>query len=165
MKMMKGKMILAALLAGLTGVAAMAGASHALEPGWYAPLDGSGQAIHVRCNESDECAVVWETYTAELGQVFLVSEGLCSRGEATCEEALQRTTGSFDGMQGEAERLPAEAFVALTQEPGALIVEWDVIDLRPDICRRDDGQPIGNGGLIFQRCVQTSGKRFFALAR
>lgn len=137
----------------------------AVEPGWYAPLDGSGQAMHIRCNDAERCVISWETYAGEHGQVFLVSEGLCKRGEAVCEDALQRTAGSFDGITGDAERLPAEAFIALIQEPGAVLVEWDVILLRPGACRNPDGSLLGSGGLLLRRCIQTHGKRFFLLAQ
>lgn len=137
----------------------MARCAVALEPGWYAPLDGTGQAIHVRCNPKDRCAVVWETYTEAHGQIFLVSEGLCTRDDAVCDEALSRTTGSFNGRAGDAERLEAEVFITAQQDGDGLLLEWDARDLMPEVC---DGQ--GSGGLLLDSCIHTNGKRFYLLA-
>lgn len=131
----------------------------ALEPGWYAPLDGSGQSINIRCNSKDVCVIEWDTYTKAHGQVFLISEGLCMRSEDVCEEALARTSGSFDGLGGDAERLDTEAFIAITQGDNSLLLEWDVQLLRPEVC---EGQ--GSGGLLLDSCVNTQGKRFHLLA-
>jgi hypothetical protein len=55
------------LIAALVAVAAYLAIEKALavEPGWYAPLDGSGQGIIVRCNADDECAANWLSYQTE----------------------------------------------------------------------------------------------------
>lgn len=148
------------IIAACAGLSVAAMQANAIEPGWYAPLDGSGQALHVRCADSGQCAVVWETYTEQHGQVFLISEGLCDRAEASCEEALSRTTGSFAGVAGEAEILAPEVFVALEQTADGLLLEWDARELRPEVCTGT-----GPGGLILAGCVNTQGKRFFLLAR
>jgi len=147
------------LLIALVFVTVIASSARALEPGWYAPLDGSGQALHVRCNDADACAVVWETYTEQHGQVFLVSEGLCGRAEAECEEALSRTIGSFAGIGRDAEILEPEVFIGMTQDSDGLLLEWDARALRPEIC-----SGVTAGGLLFRGCINTSGKRFFLLA-
>ena len=58
----------------LIGIVALA---RAVEPGWYAPMDGSGQSINVRCNFLDECVVDWQTYrTATLPNVSFAARNL-----------------------------------------------------------------------------------------
>lgn len=133
--------------------------SFALEPGWYSPLDRSGQALHVRCNGEDQCVLEWNTYVE--GQVFLISEGLCKRDETTCEEALDITEGCFDGLGCDATRIPTGAVIAVEQLENAIRLEWDVRTLRPEACPPD----LLAGGLLLRRCINTRGKTFHLLAQ
>ena len=142
-----------ALLILVSAVTSCFNEAEAVEPGWYAPLDGSGQGVIVRC--SDECAVNWVTHSPA-GQVWLISNEPCARGEP-CDTSLSRVDGSWMGIDGDAERLPAEVFVTLTPGDDGLRVEWDAIDLLP-ACNRGDG----SGGLLLEQCV--GNKTFFLLA-
>jgi hypothetical protein len=154
-----GKKAAIAVAAILTIIAASAvtRCAQALEPGWYAPLDGSGQGIIVRCSDGGQCAANWLTYAPGAGQVWLISNEPCDRGEP-CTTSLSRTEGSWMGIDGDAERLPAEVYVDLTPEPDGVRVSWDAIELLP-ACDPDTG----SGGLLLEQCVGS--ELFRVLAR
>ena len=133
-----------------------AATASAIEPGWYSPLDGSGQGIIVRCNASDECVVSWLTYK-DSSQIWLNSNELCLLDAQECAASMSRFTGSWMGRSRDAEALDPEVNVVLTQEDTGLRVEWEALRLFPEFC------DTGTGGLIFRECV--GDKLFKVLAR
>lgn len=166
----------------LIGIVALA---RAVEPGWYSPLDGSGQGIIIRCNANDECAVNWLTYVSEPleraspaarelitvvnestastpeelelvsqisdiyvpQQVWLLSLMNCDRG-ADCVTELARTNGQWFGSMITFD--PPEVFVELSLTPEGLVVDFEALALRPDVCSG------ASGGLILNKCFGTA---------
>ncbi len=139
-----------ALIAGL--LFAVTGLARAVEPGWYAPMDGSGQGVIVRCNTDDECAANWLTYRGG-EQIWLQTVVNCQRGEI-CEAEFARTAGSWFGR--EFEFGPVEVTAELEPTADSLIVDYNAIALFPEMCNT------GPGGLLLRNCVGV--KEFFLLA-
>lgn len=139
-------LILAVLALGLA-----ASIARAVEPGWYAPLDGSGQGVIVRCNETD-CAANWLTY-AHGEQVWLQTVSNCERGKV-CEAEFARTSGFWFGRDFEFG--PVEVTADLEPTADSLIVDFNAIALFPEMCNT------GSGGLILRNCIGV--KEFFQLA-
>lgn len=115
----------------------------AVEPGWYAPEDGSGQGLVVRCNDADQCAAAWLTYANGV-QAWFISNENCERGQV-CDVAFSRVEGQWFGESVDV----LEPEVAATLEPTAdsVIVDFDARQLFPERC------DTGTGGLLFRNCV------------
>lgn len=167
------------LLAAMVMAGVCAAQTYAVEPGWYAPLDGSGQAITIRCNAADECAANWLTYRSRplitvvnestsativlpdnlanmqiQEQVWLQTTSLCTLGEV-CTTELATTSGSWFGTTFEFSE--TQVFVELEPTADSLLIDFEAQRLLPDRCRT------GNGGLILQDCIGV--REFFLLAR
>lgn len=138
-----GAFVLALVLAVTT--------ARAVEPGWYAPLDGSGQGVIVRCN-ADECAANWLTYL-DGEQIWMQTVENCKRGEV-CEARFARTAGSWFGRDSEFG--PVEVTADLEPTADSLIVDYNAIALFPEACNT------GSGGLLLRNCIGV--REFFLLA-
>lgn len=148
---MKRKTILTAVLAGLVGLAFMAGPALAVEPGHYGPGDQSGHGVFINCNSSDECAVFWFNHLSEDEQVWLMGVPNCERGaDAICDVSLTRPSAAvFNGRPGQVDIGESVGTLELTpMTDGTLGADWNVISLRPDECIG-----IGIGGLILRECI------------
>lgn len=130
----------------------LAQCARAVEPGWYAPGDGSGQGILVRCGTGG-CAAAWLTY-ADNEQIWLTTVENCERGKV-CEAEFARTAGDWFGTS--VEILEPEVTATLEPTPDSLLVDFEAIGLFPHRC------DTGTGGLIFRNCV--GAVEFFLLAR
>jgi len=92
--------LITALLVTITG-------ARALEPGWYAPDDDSGQGIIVRCNDSDECAILWaayrpqrlERFAPETSELITVVETSTAVTEAVNSSELIAALGDIRGLR------------------------------------------------------------------
>jgi len=124
----------------------------AVEPGWYSPLDGSGQGVIVRCNDSDECVASWLTYADS--QIWLISTENCNRAENVCNFAFARTEGQWFGRSFEFG--PVEVTAEIEQTPDSILVDFDARRLFPEQC------DTGSGGLILRNCIGVA--EFFRIA-
>ena len=126
----------------------------AVEPGWYSPLDGSGQGVIVRCNNTDKCVASWLTY-ADGGQAWFISQENCPRADTVCQFEFARTEGQWFGR--EFELGPIEITAEIEQTADSILVDFNAIRLFPERC------DTGSGGLILRDCIGVA--EFFVLAR
>ena len=141
------------LLLFLAATLVFAAHAKAVEPGWYSPLDGSGQGIIVRCNSSDECVASWLTYAG--GQAWFISTENCPRADTVCAFQFARTEGQWFGS--EFELGPVEITAEVEQTSDSILVDFDARRLFPERC------DTGSGGLILNDCIGVA--EFFILAR
>ena len=143
------KKLLFALLLSISALAS------AIEPGWYAPLDGSGQGVIVRCNSDNECVFSWLAHAD--GQAWLISQDNCPRADAVCNLEFLRPSGIW--MRSDSLEL-GEVLVSAEIEATAdsIIVDYNAMRLFPETCFG-----ITPGGLIFRNCIGV--EEFFLLAK
>jgi len=151
---MKAKTLMTAVMAGLLGLACIAGMASpafSVEPGQYGPADQSGHGVFVNCNSNDQCAVFWFNHLSPDEQVWLMGVPNCDRGaDQVCDVSLTRPSEPrWNGEPGAVDIGDSVGTLALTPMPdGTLAADWNVIALRPEACLG-----IGPGGLLLRDCI------------